>query len=511
YRLPLSHMDPYGSFHQLVDDVVLLIVACCDICTALTLSQASRRFHRLVFTKSAWLHFVIDLMRRGFIDKRPDKIVGDMSTDELVEIVKRTTYGPRTWSLPHPPAQEHILQSVARFPARFLYAMKCIMKMDAQAKIPAPIASRKITLHPNIAADTPYEWDLEAKLLPGGQYVLFQNWGKLECWSVFEDRLIWRHSCSMDDADVLVFAADFTDSDHLVVLTGQRTSNEPYRNFVEITTLDLRSGVSSIILVIRAPDSSFYPHYENPVIREDIAAVSLMNHVLLINWRAGSYITLMPNVSCLRPDRLALAADHLVLTLGTDIAVVPIASLDKKWVPIDSLNEPSAANVVRIDDLSKCVSESLAVKGCPFDPVRAGILSDLVVHESPVRRGLFRVWLHARDGYDRAVLCSYDLTVHGPGVVDWKRRLAIPARCREISDRGVTYSGHMLSWNKPLPAKGYFNEILPPLEVAHEQSTVFCRMVAIPRRVRWDSAYLSAYSGTLTHVRSDGIEIVYFE
>jgi hypothetical protein len=32
----------YGSFHQLVDDdVVLLIVACCDICTALNLGQAS--------------------------------------------------------------------------------------------------------------------------------------------------------------------------------------------------------------------------------------------------------------------------------------------------------------------------------------------------------------------------------------------------------------------------------------------------------------------------------------
>jgi hypothetical protein len=103
------------------------------------------------------------------------------------------------------------------------------MKVNAQGKIPAPITSRKITLHPNIAADTPYDWDLEAKLLPGGQYVLLQNWGKLECWSVFEDRLIWTHSCSMEDADVLVFAADFTDSDHLMVLTGQRTSKEPYR------------------------------------------------------------------------------------------------------------------------------------------------------------------------------------------------------------------------------------------------------------------------------------------
>jgi hypothetical protein len=33
----------------------------------------------------------------------------------------------------------------------------------------------------------------EAKLLPGGQFVLFTHTGILRCWNVAEDRLVWEY------------------------------------------------------------------------------------------------------------------------------------------------------------------------------------------------------------------------------------------------------------------------------------------------------------------------------
>ncbi|KAJ7030620.1 hypothetical protein C8F04DRAFT_1263739 [Mycena alexandri] len=100
-------------------------------------------------------------------------------------------------------------------------------------------------------------WANKAKLLPGGEYMLFQNSGRLQCWKISEDKLIRTHACSMNDASVFDFAADIIEDDEAVILTCQRTSNEPRQNFVEITILGLemetRDLSSSTVLTIPTP------------------------------------------------------------------------------------------------------------------------------------------------------------------------------------------------------------------------------------------------------------------
>jgi hypothetical protein len=64
------------------------------------------------------------------------------------------------------------------------------------------------------------------ELLPGGRYVLFNNWRELECWDVKEDRLIWTHESTLgptSSPNVVAFAAEFVDDGTaLMIVVGQR-------------------------------------------------------------------------------------------------------------------------------------------------------------------------------------------------------------------------------------------------------------------------------------------------
>jgi hypothetical protein len=85
--------------------------------------------------------------------------------------------------------------------------------------------SRQITLHPTIRTGPGIlDWENEAKLLPSGRHVLFNNWDILECWNVADDRLVWKYTSAVERASVLQFAAEETgQGDSLIVLVCIRT------------------------------------------------------------------------------------------------------------------------------------------------------------------------------------------------------------------------------------------------------------------------------------------------
>ncbi|KAJ7696100.1 hypothetical protein B0H17DRAFT_1198406 [Mycena rosella] len=311
------------GLQNLVEDVLILILTHCDILSVVAIGATSKYFHHLAFTRNVWLALVKTLVQRRFIDRRPDdENLRDLSTEQLVDKVKRILRGPTTWSpttYPRPPSRG--FRPVLPRPLRkgVEWAKRLLRKSSALEPTsnppPAPVESRRIILHPDIAIGPGIlTWENEPKLLPGGKYVLFQNWGTLECWNVFEDKLVWKHACSMDHATVLVFAGELTDDDQLVILTCQRTWEDPRKNFIEFTSLDLQTGFSSLILISRFPNSQHDNPYNGCAVCGDIAAVEIGGQVTLINWRTSSYVVILTR-SSRHISQIALATNCLVLTL----------------------------------------------------------------------------------------------------------------------------------------------------------------------------------------------------
>ncbi|KAJ7464287.1 hypothetical protein B0H11DRAFT_1922676 [Mycena galericulata] len=79
-----------------------------------------------------------------------------------------------------------------------------------------PSVTKQIILLPEITAGD--GMGKVAKLLPSGLHVLFNNARVLECWSVAEDRLIWRHTPALPHAEVvMIWTAE---------IYGKRTSTQ---------------------------------------------------------------------------------------------------------------------------------------------------------------------------------------------------------------------------------------------------------------------------------------------
>ncbi|KAJ7128363.1 hypothetical protein C8R44DRAFT_732700 [Mycena epipterygia] len=70
-------------------DIFLQIFALTDVYTILSLSRVTRLFHSAAFTKQPWLFFARDLASRWLIDPPEDEILETLSTDELINEVKR--------------------------------------------------------------------------------------------------------------------------------------------------------------------------------------------------------------------------------------------------------------------------------------------------------------------------------------------------------------------------------------------------------------------------------------
>ncbi|KAJ7462072.1 hypothetical protein FB451DRAFT_1267702 [Mycena latifolia] len=499
-------MSEGKGLQDLVQDVLFLIFANCDIGSIVAIGGTSKYFHQLAFARNVWFPLVKNLVQRRFIDRGPDDgELNDLSTKQLVDKVKRIVRGPRTWSA-HEPSQPSVVQTALRRSAD--WAKGVVHKSPASSKptVP-PVESRRIILHPHIATGSGILfWENEPKLLPGGRYVLFQNWGKLECWNVFEDRLIWKHKCTMDGASVLAFAAELTDDDQAVILTCQRTWNNPRQNFIEVTTLDLQAGVSSLILVSRVPNSRTDGPYTGCTICGDIAVVELdeLNQVLLINWRTSSCVVILTGNSqsgsrC--SSRIALAADYLVLTRLSSRGELQLACgplpPPVSWAPVDVVHEPSSS--VSIGTLPTILADTITLNGRTFTLAARSLLS---VHENPLEPGGFRVWFYLSGGGNvNGVLCSYELAVR-PSGVSWHWRSSVPVNGNLVSfGLAVSYSGHSVGWRGQAM-------IFPPVPLIDEDSE--------PRRTlkldkHGDFIHLSLYSGALTYATNKVLIIVYYD
>ncbi|RDB30392.1 hypothetical protein Hypma_006994 [Hypsizygus marmoreus] len=192
---------------QLVEDVILKVFTSCDIYSTLAASQASRYFHTLVFSKQVWSAHISDLRRRFFIDLPHGTRLDDYSTDGLVNLVKRIVDGPSSW----------------------------MASTDSSSNYPSPTITRQIILKPNIRRGPGIlNWENQIQLLPGGAFVFYNNWGKLECWAVEMNNLTWSYR---PNRRIDAFAVDVADEGRSALII-----------------IDLRTGTSRRLIDEHAPD-----------------------------------------------------------------------------------------------------------------------------------------------------------------------------------------------------------------------------------------------------------------
>jgi hypothetical protein len=148
------------------------------------------------------------LRRRGFIDRISRSEIQASSREALVTLVKILLTGPRSWTAP----------AISKVPlvARFPSSASCA---PSRADLP-----EQITLHPPGIRSFKKN---EAKLLPGGEYVLC-NSTTLECWSVNDDRLVWSYEKSGAGSNVILFSAvvfDGGEGPNIIVCERSWTTN----------------------------------------------------------------------------------------------------------------------------------------------------------------------------------------------------------------------------------------------------------------------------------------------
>ncbi|KAJ7050819.1 hypothetical protein C8F01DRAFT_1177622 [Mycena amicta] len=220
-------------------DVVLLVLAFCDVASVLAVSQTCKRLQTLAFEKSVWISLCRDLQHRQMLDC--------VLTPEL-------SAGPNSWKTGRAPTIQR----------------EITLPLQAQAQ-----GSRTSARY--------YSRD-EVLLLPDGRHILFTQSGTLTCWDVVSQNRIWKHVPSADAARsyVVHVAAAKVSRDVLRILAANQVAagGGDNSNYVEIIELDLQTGIDRLLLVTRIWGKSPVDAFESGVISgtRPVAAISFTTY-----------------------------------------------------------------------------------------------------------------------------------------------------------------------------------------------------------------------------------------
>ncbi|KAJ7030610.1 hypothetical protein C8F04DRAFT_1236428 [Mycena alexandri] len=470
------------GFLDLVEDLILLVMGdYCDVKSVVRIGQTSKYLHRLAFSHAVWLSLVAQLVERRIIDLRPGN--ENLETDQLIREVKCTVHGPTTWSHPSIPPPNILRKTVKHFKR----LGRRLAGPLASERLIYPSQSRRVVLHPqNLTGVLSSLWIRKVELLPGGEHVLFLAAGRLECWRVSEDKLVWTHVCAIRDTSVYDFAADIIKDNEVAICICQnvQTDPKPRKRFIEITTLDLNNGNSTLVLVIRAPDIALRGGmYNSCTVCGNMAAVVYDRRILLlINWLEHSYIVVETFTHEL--NSVVFIPHYIVLKLRQTLTACALASFDTLWAPVDGINRVS--NYTLLEDCPIITLDDIPLQR----PCSVFSRKDLWVYKSPTEHGVFRLWAYLHMvGSRTELLRGYELTVQASGI-SWECRGSTPTP--EFSyPFGLLYSGHVVTGTR---------EVLPPIWQGGTATIITLDQVAR----RSTTFHVSPYSGTVTCSTEEG-------
>ncbi|RDB16186.1 hypothetical protein Hypma_003320 [Hypsizygus marmoreus] len=449
---------------KLVEDVLLKVLTFCDVCGVLAASQANQQLHDLAFSKQVWIALVTDLHCRLFLDLPCGAHLVEYSTDELINLVKRIVHGPSSW----------------------------------MTRSSAPIITRQIVLKPEMYhGPGVLNWENQPQLFPGGAFVFYENWGKLECWAVEGKKLVWTYTPEMSRW-VDMFALEPTDSGQgALVMIGIRdyvTPHKERKNFVEILHLDLSTGNSRKLFDERAPDTGFDNPFNLLRIQGDYALAGMRKPE-----SEPSQIMLF-KLSTLITRTLRVPKDHDVDLVSGNLIMVspdirsPHTILDIRLWRISSLiySDDNAS----IDATGPLIASSIKLSKPSRNPSFR-----LAAHSSPLSSDHSIIWLLVSSSSPKFTLIrKYD--VSHAGVEPLTMRCTKTWNLENV-EKGVPDGSSRISY------AGYAN-ISWAVKV-YSLSNPKLDEVEIPLPDRGDYVHMSAYSGALTYATNNDVIVNYYE
>ncbi|KAJ6449195.1 hypothetical protein C8R45DRAFT_947534 [Mycena sanguinolenta] len=327
----------------------------------------------------------------------------------------------------------------------------------------APEVTKTITLHPIGEGNI-------AKLLPSGRYILFHNCGSmLECWNVTDDKMVWRYTTAIEHAQLR------GDCQH-----------------------GYSKGTQNCLLTARAPDSGYDNPLYGPVIYGKLAAVNTDSQHMILNWATQSYLIVDGHsLQYSLAARIALIPEHVILMNCSldrkdQIHLISNDALSAYLVPIITLDDDAEFSPILAEDIPK--------RGTFEDTQTEQSFDGMHVHESPLREGDYRLWIHGLNyAANTGGLFSCTLSIPNNGEPQWCRR-SRSVKSGSMPYTPVSYSGHSPQYS----GSGEYNIFSAASPAAPKP------MVRMPG-LRDDYIGLAAYSGALTYSTRSSIVFQYYK
>ncbi|KAF7369528.1 hypothetical protein MVEN_00282600 [Mycena venus] len=435
--------------HELDADVLFLIMSSFDVYTVLSLSQVNKDLRQIALAKPLWISLLRDLVRRGLLDLPPPDMLLRYTTADLIEEVKRTVVGPRTWArdAPTPPGTPH---------------REYIWRLDEPKSMEAAI-----------------------KVLAGGRYVVLHDESSLDIWETVSARRIW--ACRQPIKSWAIDLIERGAAAHLLLFGPAPTW------LAEVIRIDFASGESRTICRLDFPTTNVTNGaFERPTILGDFFVASYTHlyqweeTALLVNWRAETYVLLRSAAApALLPGYIALSFN----THGRQSQYLAVYSMDSiSLLPRIGQFTVDADSQTLTLDLSAVVAHQILT----FDASNPPHNLALSVLESPLRHGRYKFMLyisHRSDinidigkddptrtsfpqidgpflpGYVSDLFC-YELSLT-PAEPQWRDLSVTPAR-PYLPHPHISYSGHCIIQR---PMSIVVVEVCSAHEVAEWQQT----------------------------------------
>ncbi|KAF7360197.1 F-box domain-containing protein [Mycena venus] len=414
------------EFQELPEDVIRSIFGCSDVYSVISLGGTNRYFHRLSMDKLVWVDLVVNLRRKGFIDRLSLSDIQSSSQEALVALVKRSVTGPESWYGTVKP-KSHWSRSSSH---------QTLIEM-----------STKHTVHPGVI-NTPS--NLHAGLLNGGEYVLIDG-VTIECWSVQRDKLVWTYDKNSPESFVEEFTAEVIEggcSANIMVCESLWTASGKSGSLVQIVGLDFDTGTSTSLFVLPCPEVE---SYTNAKICDDLASAVLdlggTSYCLLMNWKTKAHLTVVPNAR-VSPLLVTLVPNHVIFLMsGTtgspEIRIINSTALSPHW-RLDT-GHP-ILNTVFPSQLDVILCEKITFEKCPY--LRKPFQRKLYAYESPLQEGTYRIWIMLYGSSQslldvEGAICSYHFSLPNKvgDKITWRQRTVFATETSP-SRSALSYSGH---------------------------------------------------------------------
>ncbi|KAJ7444493.1 hypothetical protein FB451DRAFT_1434388 [Mycena latifolia] len=349
------------SITTLADDVLLYILALCDISSVLAISQTCKSLQLLSGDRHLWTALLETLTLRRFRDPPPGEDLRALQTPALRKLAQRAARAPEMW-------------------------------LDAAPVCPPALAR---TLHvPCAVFQRANFFAGSAALLPGGRYIVATHRARVMLLDAENGGVLVGIHDAQGGAHIHQFRAEVArDGATVLVMLHTETFAAPRRKGLEIVRFSLEAQDCVEALLVLYADRNAFHGASAPQICGRYASIVIFAkprwRILLVDWAAESYVL----VDIPQRPRSALIPAHLILAmhaspLSMRVFVLGMESFGEHWQPIRDIDWTSAAP---LSSLSPLYSETIPVNPKIF-PESADFR--LSAYESPLTLLKFDIHLH---------------------------------------------------------------------------------------------------------------------